>query len=426
MKNNFVRAGAVGSVATLALLAAAPGYAATVVAQADATAIEIAIAGNGQGSGQVRATASDDGTSTTEGETQPPISVLGNQGLLNAGTLSQDAAADVVNRNGLSAACAGVAGEGASIAEVGDSDCLTPGQPVGVTIANLDLSEVVVINPQSALAPLGDVLNGPLAQLLGAVTAPLSDALAGTPLGDLEVAGTFDAIQARCTAAPGTASGTASIANASLGLTLAGQSVQAVQLPANPAPNTPVVTDLDQVVNVILDGVEVQLREGLDGVLDPLGLLTQAVQDNIVDTVVAQVADQLEPLEQNVLDITLNEQTTTGTGQISVTALDLQLLPAIAEAAGASAVSLEIGQVSCGPNGRVTPGDPVDPTDPTTPGGGDGPGDGPGLPDVPTVIDAGAAADGGALGTDTALLGAGALALAGAAGLAGHRRLARR
>lgn len=424
MKKNIVRAGAVGGVATLALLAAAPGYAATVVAQSSAAALEVSIGGNGADSGRVTATASDDGTSTKEGQVNPPVDVVDNQLLLNIGVLAQDAVADVVNRDGLSAACSGIAGEGGAVAEVGDSDCLTPGQPIDVSIANLDLTGTQLADEEGALAPLNQLGDPLFQQLVGPVTAAISDGL--SQLGTLGLGGTLGAVQARCTAAPGTAQGTATLVDSQLTADVNGTEVVLLDFPANPAPNTEVVTDLDEVVNLLLEGLRTDLNNSLDGIAAPLGAAIDPIQENLVNTVVAQVADQLQPLEDNVLRATLNKQTTTGTGQIEVTALDLAVLPAAAGSPlGAPLVEAAIANVTCGPNARVTPGDPVDPTDPTTPGGGDGPGDGPGLPDVPTVIDAGASVDGG-LSADTALLGAGALALAGAAGLAGHRRLARR
>lgn len=425
MKKHIVRAGAVGGVATLALLAAAPGYAATVVAQASAAALEISIAGQSNDSGRVSATASDDDTSTKEGQVNPPVQVLTPQNLLNVGTLAQDAVADVVNRNGLSAACAGIAGEGGAVAQVGDSNCLTPGRPIDFTFGNIDLTGVQLADPDSALAPLNQAGDPLIAALVAPATQAISEGLSG--LGTLELGGTIGAVQARCTAAPGTAEGSSTLLNSQLDANIEGQEVVLLDFPANPEPNTEVVTDLDEVVNLLLDALSTDLNNSLDGVFaDIPPAVIAPIQEQIVTNVIGQVATELQPLEDNVLRATLNKQTT-GSGRIEVTALDLAVLPAAADSPlAAPLVEAIIANVTCGPNARVTPGDPVDPTDPTTPGGGDGPGDGPGLPDVPTVIDAGASADGGALGADTALLGAGALALAGAAGLAGHRRLARR
>lgn len=405
MRKRITSIGAVVGAATLTGMVMAPAFAATTVAQADATALVLSIAGNPADSGTV--TATHDGSQETKtGTTQPPIDVLNNQNLLDIGTLAQDATAGVDDGNGVSAACSGVAGDGASVATVGDSSCITPGANVGVNIANLDLSQVVVIDEQSALGALGEVLNGPLADLLGPVTSQLSTALDETPLSTLAIGGTIGAVESRCIASPGSASGNAIITDASLSVTLPGQApITLVELPVNPPPNTKVLTNLDVVLNAVLDGVEAQLTQGLDGALDPLNQLTAAVRENIVNTVIAQIAPQLAPLEENLLDITLNKQSRPAQGAIEVTAIDLGVLPAAASALGAPLVSAQIANVSCGPNGRVAA--PRPPKE---------------LPEVPTVIDSGTPRDGG-VETGDVLVG-GALVLAALGGLIGYRRFA--
>ena len=66
-----------------------------------------------------------------------------------------------------------------------------------------------------------------------------------------------------------------------------------------------------------------------------------------------QVEAQLAPLEENVLDITLNKQDRPEPGAIQVNAIDLQVLPAGPGTADASLASVQIGNVVCGPSGRV-------------------------------------------------------------------------
>src|SRR5690606_21042182 len=113
-------------------------------------------------------------TENVEGESNPPVGVLVPQQLANVGVLAQDAAAQVQDGDGVSAACAGVAGEDASLVEVGDSDCIIPGdEQVGLDVANLDLSDTIVINPESALAPLSD----PVQQLVGPILEALTPEL---------------------------------------------------------------------------------------------------------------------------------------------------------------------------------------------------------------------------------------------------------
>ena len=66
-----------------------------------------------------------------------------------------------------------------------------------------------------------------------------------------------------------------------------------------------------------------------------------------------QVEAQLAPLEENVLDITLNKQERPEPGAIRVNAIDLQLVPAAAAQIDASLASVQLGNVVCGPSGRV-------------------------------------------------------------------------
>jgi len=403
----MVRLGAMGGAALLTSLAIAPAMAADVVAQSSANALTLSIAGNGQGSGTV--TATHDGTSqSVEGRVNPPIDVLGNQGLLNVGVLAQDAVATVQGRAGVSAACAGVAGDGGAVAQVGDSECITPGQPVGLSIANLDLTGTVLINPESALGPLS-ALQPVIDQLVGPLTAAISEGLA--PLGDLAIGGTLGAVQSQCEATPGDATGGSTLTDSRISATLpgAGEFVL-LQLPVNPPPNTKVVTDLDVVVDAVLQGVEVELTEALTGALAPIvGALAPVQQIN--ELLIAAVADALAPLEENVLDITLNKQSTPEDGRIEVTAIDLSLLPAAAQFAGAPLVSAQIASVTCGANAVFTP--PSDTPEDDTPPSDD-------LPDIPTEVDAGAA--GGGFSAADGAIAAGLLMLAGAAGLSGYRR----
>lgn len=422
MKRSSLRAGALLCATTLLSLGMAPAIAdhspdPDVIAQADATALILGIGGQ-EGFDSGTFTATHDGESeSTSGTTQPAIGVLDNQDLLDIGTLAQQATAGLDGRDGVSAACSGVAGDGATLVEVGDSDCITGGDNIEVNVVNLDLSEVDLINEESALAPLAEI-NGIGQQLLGQITGPLSDALAETPLGTLNIGGTIGAVEAFCQAAPGTASGSANIANGQLGITYDGTQVKVLDLPVNPPPNTKVVTDLDEVLLAITAGVRTDLENTFDGALAPLAAVLAPLEENIINTIVAQVSDQLAPLEENILDITLNKQETFHDGaQIDVTGIDLQVLPAAAEAIGASFVDAQIANVGCGPNSVFTPaGNPDEPGD----GPGAGPAPEPDLPEVPTVIDSGAA---GAENGQAEAAIAGVLLLAGIAGLVGYRRL---
>lgn len=407
MKHRYVQTAALAGAATIAIMTASPGYAATIVSQASANALHATLAGNEAfDSGTVKAT--NDGTGETKtGVTNPPISVLGNQDLLDIGVLAQEAEAKMSGDKGVSAACSGIAGDGGEVVEIGESGCLTPGSPIGVSLANLDLTGVVVINPASALGPLAE-LNPVLGPLLGQLTQPISEGLESA-LGALELGGAFGTVQAFCNATPGSATGRANIADSTLGLTVAGQTVNVLTLPVNPPPNTHLLTDLDVVLTAILDAVRTDLDESLNGAGAPLNALPEALQDQVVDTLIAEIAPQLAPLEENVLDVVLNKQTRMPANSIQVTAIDLQLLPAAAEFIDGPLVGLEIANVSCGPNARVTQDNP----------------DGPDLPDVPTVVDSGTS---GTASHDASgdWLAGGLLLLAGAATMIGYRRLTSR
>jgi hypothetical protein len=412
---HLVKIGAILAAATLFGLSMGPAAAAAPAAQASANGLTLAIAGSPVSTGETKATNAGKGEART-GTSNPPIDVLENQDVLDIGVIAQNSSAKIENGDGVSRACAGVAGDGAVVADVGESDCLTPGDPVGVNIANLDLTGVRLINPESALGALDPLLQPLADQLVGPLTRSVTDALA--PLSNVGITGTLGAVQSQCVANPSSAEGTANIVDTKLSLGLPGNNVELVEFPASPEPNTKLLTDLDEVVNVALDAVQTDLDNTLNKSLAQLSPAIQELQDKIVSTFVAQIADQLGPLEENVLDATLNKQTVSSDGkQVEVTALDLQVLPAARQFGGFSLVSAEIATVNCGLNAQVNgPDSPDSPDGPDSP---DAP-DSPGGPDVPTTVDAGATNGGGI--NNVALVG-GLLMLGGAAGLVGYRRL---
>lgn len=402
MKHRLIKSVAVTGAAGLICLAASPGYAATIVSQASATALILEVAGSGADTGEVSAT--NDGTGETKtGSTLPSIELLDPQPLLNLGVLAQDATATISGQDGISAACSGIAGEGGSLVVIGESGCLNPGEPIGISIPGLNLTGVETIPTGSVLDALNVLLDPIEDAVLGPVTAAITDALA--PLGDLGISGNLGVVQSVCHAAPGVATGSANIADATIDLNVPGmEPLNLVTLPVNPAPNTKVITDLDEVINAILAGIEADLNVSLGGALNPildLGLL-DTIKQQLITGVLGPVADALAPLE-DLLDITLNEQPAHPADSIQVTALHLELLPVAAEALGAPLLNLEIAKVSCGPNGRV--GTPRPPTPP--------------LPEIPTVVDSGSAGDSNDSG---AALAGGLLVIAGAAAAMGYRR----
>ncbi len=253
MHRHVVRAAAALGASTLVLVTTGPAIAATTVAQSSASALTVAVAGNSQGSGTVTATHDGD-TESVQGETSPPVDVLDNQGLLNVGVLAQEATAGVSGGGGTSAACAGVAGQGGSVAQIGDSRCLVPGQPIGLSIANLDLSRLVVFDEDSALAPL----NAATDPAITAVLAPLSSELSANVAENLGDGGIFGgalgAVEARCTSAAGAgAAGSATIMDGTIRAEFGGESVDLLNFPVHPAPNTRLTTDLGEVVDLFLE-----------------------------------------------------------------------------------------------------------------------------------------------------------------------------
>jgi hypothetical protein len=74
--------------------------------------------------------------------------------------------------------------------------------------------------------------------------------------------------------------------------------------------------------------------------------------------VIPQVQANLGPLEENILDVVLNKQSRSP-GAIKVNAIDMRVLPAAEEQMGAPAAEVQIGNVACGPNGRVAVAGPA-------------------------------------------------------------------
>jgi hypothetical protein len=426
-----LRFGAIIGAATVSTLAVAPAFAAAATSQATAQSLHITIAGTDAISQKV--TASNNGTTETKNnaDTLPTIaSLFPDTNLLGAGVAPQEA---VAKKDGTSYACAGIAGTGGGIVTVGNSSCNLDGQPLTIDLGGLDLGNVILGDGSAlgsalnGLPGIGDVLTL-LGQTLNQLVTTISDGLAGTPLGDVRLGGSLSAIEGSCVADPEKATGDARLVDSSggsnatpIGVTIPDgnggtQTLSLLDLPANPPPNTHVLVDLDTVTQTLVTALTQELNTAVGGVLAPLnlGVLLQQVQDAVVTQLVANLQPLLQALQDNILDITLNKQSTGDSGRsIHVTALDAQVLPAAAQFAGASLISGQIGDVTCGPNTRTTADEPTTPNSPNNPD----------QPDVPTVVDSGVA--GQADHTARNVLGATAalMLLAGTAGLMGYRRM---
>lgn len=401
----LARGGAVLTTAAVLTVSAGPALAAEPVAQASATGLRLTLAGTPTDSGTYTVT-NDGKRETATGSNEPAISALGGQSFIQAGTLSQDAGTVIRDRRGFSAACAGLAGDGAILVEVADGGCIEPGENLALSAGTIDLTGLQLLGDpfpqelQDALAPVLD-------PLLAGLTSALEAVLGAT---GLEVGLDVGAVQSFCTAQPGSATGDADLTDVSLFASLAGQRIDLVELPTNPPANTMLLTDLGVVVDTILEGLRAQLETALGGLLAPVAAVVDAA--DVLTEVLNQVGAQLAPLEENLLQLTLNKQEFPSDDSIEVTALDLDLLPA-AETAGFQVLSAQIGESACGPNTRVA-ADPDPDPDPN-----------PQPQPVPTAVPAGIESagpgdDGLGAGGNLALLAL--VALSACAGVASYRR----
>ncbi|CAM3953836.1 hypothetical protein NOMA109596_17570 [Nocardioides marinus] len=408
IRTHLLRIGAMATAAAVVTVSAGPALAAEPVAQASATGLRLTIASTPTDSGTY--TVTHDGTKeTASGSNEPAISALGGQSFIQAGTLSQDAGTVIRDKKGYSAACAGLAGDGATLVEVAEGGCLVPGQNLDLNAGTVDLTGIQILGDQFP-QELQDALQPVLDPLLGGLTTALQTVLDG---GGIALGLNLGAVQSYCTAQPGSADGDTDITDATLDASLGGQSINLVTLPTNPPPNTRVVTDLGVVVQSVLDALRTEFETAIDGALGPLTAVIDGAE--VLAEALEQVGEALAPLEENVLEITLNKQERPSSDSIQVTALDLHVLPA-AEAAGVELVGAQIGETACGPNSRVSVDDP-DPTPTPSP-----------TPEpVPTSVPAGveSVSGTGGIGTGGNLALLLLVALSAGAGVASYRRALR-
>lgn len=349
----IARGAAVAAAAAMVALSAAPASAAT-VSQASATALSLELAGTGARDTGTYAVTNNGSTESAEGTNEPLITALGGQKAIHAGTLAQDA---VATKDATSAACSGLAGDGATVVAVGSGDCLSGGDNISLDAASLDFADVELVSSglfqgvdRQLIAELEKV---GLSQTK--VTDPLSKALKDllAAMGDPGLHLDLGAVQSSCTADKDKASGDSSLANSRAYITVPTVGdVTLVDLPVDPDVNQKVVTDLTGVTDAILDALRTQFTKALNGALAPANGGLDQLQTQVLDTALGQIESQLAPLEENVLDITLNAQTTSP-GAITVTALDAKVLPAAQEFVGGSLAHLTIGTSSCGPNSPI-------------------------------------------------------------------------
>ncbi len=291
---SYLRFASVIGAVTLSAIAVAPAIAAAPVSQAGANAVTVAVAGNAQGTGDV--TATNDGTTEKKtGESAPQVPVPGG-GFFTGGVAAQEATATAPNGAGHSAACAGLAGDGGSVVNIGESKCLSPGNQITGSLATFDPGALI----DTALAPLPPELTGPLAPLTGGLDSAndaIADALSATEdqFGEMGLVSSVKVISGQCTAGPGGAEGSAHDRRRRDPGERRRSGHHAVEAPVNPPPNTHLVTDLSQVLTTVLGALRTNLNESLDGAGAALNLVLDPIQEEVVDNVVTQVEAQLAP-----------------------------------------------------------------------------------------------------------------------------------
>ena len=351
MARTYLRLTAAVGTLGLGLMALSPAVAAT-NNQAGANAVSIQIADQDpQGTGLATATY-ENGQETKTGNTTPAFPDPTGQKFLTGGVLAQEATA----KPGLSAACAGLAGDGGSVLNIGNSSCLTPGNLITGSFGSFDPSTLIPSGSAIPVDQLPSQITGPLGTITGgadALSSAINDALsqAKSQFGDGGLVANLDLVEGRCTAGNGGPTGTSTLTDAKLTFNIPGQDpITVLELPVHPKPNTHVFTNLSDVLNAILDGVDTDLTNSLQGNASPLKALTDAVRQNIVTQVHTQLEKQLAPLEQNLLDITLNQQVHPTPDSIKVRALNVDVLPAAkAQLNGHPLANLQIGNAACAP-----------------------------------------------------------------------------
>ena len=175
IRTSIMRGGAVLTATAVLGVSACPALAADPVAQASATGLRLSLGGTPTDSGTYTAT-NDGKRETTTGSDAPAISALGGQSFIQAGTLAQKAATEVRGKDGFSEACAGLAGDGATLVEVADGGCLQPGENLALNAGSADLTGIQILGDQFPQA-LQDALQPVLDPLLDGLTQALTTVL---------------------------------------------------------------------------------------------------------------------------------------------------------------------------------------------------------------------------------------------------------
>ncbi|HWU33434.1 MAG TPA: hypothetical protein VN108_11195 [Marmoricola sp.] len=423
MKRTFLKAGAALGVVSVAVLAAGPAVAATEPdSQATAQSLILTIGGTSVIAQNVSAVNDGTQTTTTNTSTVPNlVNALGTNNLLGIGIALQSATA---KKDGTSYACAGVAGQGSSgLVNVGGQGCNIDGKPMTIDLGNLNLGGSL-LDPGAAISgaiantPLGPALNQVVTALQANLVTALSNGLKAT---GISIGGSLSAIEGTCQANPKVATGAAHLVDSTGGnsntpivLTVGGQKLTVLNLPANPKPNTKLVADLSQTTTMLTNALQQEVNTVLGGQLGSipgLSTLLPTLQDQLLSQLETQLKPLTDALSKYVIEADLNTQVSSDNGRkIDVTAFKLHVLPATAQFLnGASLIDATIGKVTCGPNAGPAKTATPTPTPSKTPSN-----------NVPKNIDSGL---GGGSNTGTIIAAMSVLlAAGGAAGATAYRR----
>jgi hypothetical protein len=340
----------VAGITSLALFTPTAAFAAD-GARGEANAITATLLGESGDSGWVRATNDGSGENKT-GPVNPLPTVLEGQPYAGIGVLAQDAAAA---NNGTSAACAGVAGDGgsANVVEVGDSDCLEPGDNVDIQLANLDLSTLLEAEVASGSGAISDVLALlPEPGQREAFLSALQDAVDQIEenLGNAGLVLDLGAIESSCEY-DGEGSGTTFLTRVGIDLVIPQVGRETlITFDPEPAPNTKLPTGIDDLTDLVLQELRDGLNDNLDDLTDPIyDTALDPFQEQVVEQVVLQLKPALEDVEAELLEVWLNKQDEGDDGSIAVTGLSVSLLPGAAEFGAPEILELEIANVECAP-----------------------------------------------------------------------------
>lgn len=424
MNRPVLRLGAIIGAAAVSTLAVAPAFGAAATSKSSAQSLQLSLAGNSVIAQKL--TASNNGTTETKSDSSTVPNLVGalpDNTALKAAVLPQQAGA---NNDGTSYACSGLASDGnggPGVVTVGKESCDLKGSgAITLNLGQLTLGKALLTDKTAVSDAISQIpgLQDALTQAFGSLSDAvdqISTQLGKTPLGQIGLVGNLGVISAVCQANPDAATGDATLADSAIQLTLPDQKpMTLVNLPVHPNENQKVFGDTKGATTMVTDALTTYLTTFIQGQFagTPLATLPSTVQTEVLNQVLDGLKPLTDALAQYVAEITLRKTTHGDNGRsIDVTALDLQVLPAVKEQVGSSLVSGQIGEVTCGPNTRATVDAPTKP----------GKVDSPKLPAVPTVVDSGMA--GHADHTARNVLGAtGALLLlAGTAGLLGYRRM---